>query len=159
MNGRRPWDPERARVLIEQRQNQPGALLPILHALQEDFGYIPEGAVRMVSRALNISQAEVHGTLSSYHHFRDSVPGEHVLQICRAESCQSMGCDRLIKHVEKRLGVQLGETVPEGSITVQQAFCLGLCAMSPAVMLDGEPYGKVSPDIINFLINKIRRRR
>jgi formate dehydrogenase subunit gamma len=159
MSGAKSWDPERARVLIEERQNQPGALLPILRALQEDFGCIPESAVRMVSRALNVSQAEIHGTLTFYHHFQDSDPGKHVLQICRAESCKSMGCDRLIKHVERRLGVQLGETIPDGSITVEQVFCLGLCATGPAVMLDGEPYGKVSPDVINFLIKKIRRRR
>jgi formate dehydrogenase subunit gamma len=158
MNGARTWDAERARELIEARQNLPGALLPILHALQEEFGYIDEAAVRMVARSLNISQAEVHGTISFYHHFRHSAPGDHVLKICRAEACQSMGCDRLIRHVESGLGVKLGETTADGSVTVEQVFCLGLCAMSPAVMLDEEPYGRVSPDVVDFLISSIRRR-
>ncbi len=152
------WDPERAHELIEELQNLPGALLPILHALHEDFGYIDEGAVSMVARALNISQAEVHGTISFYHDFRHSPPGEHVLKICRAEACQSMGCDQLIRHVEGRLGVNRGETTADGSFTLEQVFCLGLCATSPAVMLDGKLYGRVSQDVVDFLIGSIRRR-
>jgi formate dehydrogenase subunit gamma len=159
MSGVKTWDPETARALIEEQQSLPGALLPILHSLQDEFGYVDEEAVRLVARALNISQAEVHGTISFYHEFRHSVPGAHVLKICRAEACQSMGCDHLIRHVESSLGVKLGDTTPDGAVTVEQVFCLGLCAMSPAVMLDGEPYGRVSPDNVDFLIGSIRRRR
>ena len=118
-------------------------MLPILHALQEEFGYVDEAAVPVLARALNISQADVHGTVGFYHDFRRSVPGRHVLKICRAEACQSMGCDVLIRHVENHLSVRLGETTGDGAITVEQVFCLGLCAMSPAVMLDGRPYARV----------------
>ena len=149
----RPWDSERADQCIRDLKALPGALLPILHALQKEFGYIHEAAAPMIARALNISQAEVHGTISFYHDFRRSAPGRHVLKICRAEACQSMGCDTLIRHIEGRLGVPLGETTPDGRFTVEQVFCLGLCAMSPAVMLDGKPYGRVSALVADSLID------
>jgi formate dehydrogenase subunit gamma len=151
-----PWDSGRADRCIHDLKTLPGALLPILHALQEEFGYIEEAAVPMIARALNISQAEVHGAISFYHDFRRSAPGRHVLRICRAEACQSMGCDTLIRHVESRLGVRLGETTLDGRFTVEQVFCLGLCAMSPAVMLDDKPYGRVSALVADSLIDGTR---
>ena len=135
----------------------PGALLPILHALQEEFGYIDKAAVPLIASALNISHAEVHGVISFYHDFRREPAGRHVLKICRAESCQSMGCESMIRHVEKRLGVKLGETTADGSFTVEPVFCLGNCALSPAVMLDGKPYGRVSSEVADFLIDSARR--
>jgi formate dehydrogenase subunit gamma len=151
------WNPDRAHEVIQERENLPGALLPILHALQEEFGYIDETAIPLMARALNISQADVLGTVSFYHDFRRRLPGRHVLKICRAEACQSMRCDTVIRHVEARLGVRLGETTPDGAITVEQVFCLGLCAMSPAVMLDGKPYGRISPQVADVLIDSVRR--
>jgi formate dehydrogenase subunit gamma len=151
------WDAERAQRRIEELAKVPGALLPILHALQDEFGYVDEAAVPLIARALNVSQAEVHGTISFYHDFRHAAPGRHVLKICRAEACQSMGCDGLIRHVESRLGVRLGETTPDGTFTVEQIFCLGLCATSPSVMLDGRPYGRVTPQMADSLIDNARR--
>lgn len=158
MSNLQAWDADRAQVRIEQLEHLPGALLPILHALQEEFGYVDEAAIRPVAEALNISHAEVHGVISFYHDFRHSPPGKHVLKMCRAEACQSMGCDKLIGHVENRLGVKLGETTEDGSFTVEQVFCLGLCAMSPAVMLDGKPYGRVTAQVADFLVDSARRR-
>ena len=146
-------------VRIRELEHMPGALLPMLHALQEEFGYIHNEAVPLLARSLNLSQAEVHGVISFYHDFRHEAPGRHVLRICRAEACQSMGCDALIRHVEGHLGVRLGQTTPDGSITVEQVFCLGNCALSPSVMLDGKPYGRVSPQVADFLIDDARRRQ
>jgi formate dehydrogenase subunit gamma len=157
MSNMQAWDAERAQVRIRELERLPGALLPILHALQEEFGYIDPEATPMIASALNLSRAEVHGVISFYHDFRHHPPGRHVLKICRAESCQSMGCDALVQHVEKRLGMKLGETTSDGGLTVEQVFCLGNCALSPAVMLDGEPYGRVSPNIADFLIDSAQR--
>ena len=151
------WDASRAEARIRELERLPGALLPILHSLQEEFGYIDPAATPMIADALNLSHAEVHGVISFYHDFRHAPAGRHVMKICRAESCQSMGCDTLIQHVEKRLGVKLGETTPDRSLTVEQVFCLGNCALSPAVMLDGEPFGRVSPGIADFLIDSATR--
>jgi formate dehydrogenase subunit gamma len=159
MSDLQAWDGDRASSRIEALQHLPGALLPILHALQEDFGYIDQAAVPLIAEALNLSHAEVHGVISFYHDFRGSAPGRHVLRVCRAEACQSMGCDVLVRHLEKRLGVKLGETTPDRSVTVEQVFCLGNCALSPAVMLDGEPYGRVSAEVADFLIDDARRRQ
>jgi formate dehydrogenase subunit gamma len=157
MNNMQAWDADRAKLRISELERLPGALLPILHALQEEFGYIDAAATPMIAEALNLSQAEVHGVISFYHDFRHEAPGRHVMKICRAESCQSMGCDALIRHVEKRLGVKLGQTTPDQSLTVEQVFCLGNCALSPAVLLDGQPYGRVSPSIADFLIDSSTR--
>ena len=134
-------------------------MLPVLHALEDEFGYIDKAAVPLIASALNISKAEVHGTISFYHDFRASPPGRHVLKMCRAEACQSMGCDQLIDHVEARLKARLGETTADGSFTLDAVYCLGNCALSPAVMLDGKPYGRVSTQVADFLIDDAQRRR
>lgn len=152
------WDHERAATLIQGLQDLPGALLPVLHALQEEFGYIDKAAVPLIAGALNISKADVHGTISFYHDFRHEPPGRHVLKMCRAEACQSMGCDKLIDHVEQRLKARLGETTADGSFTLDAVYCLGNCALSPAVLLDGKPYGRVSPQVADFLIDDAQRR-
>ena len=152
------WDANTALSRIKEWEHRPGALLPILHALQDEFGYIDEAAVPLIADALNISRAEVHGVISFYHDFRHAPPGRHVLKMCRAEACQSMGCEKVIRHVEGRLGIQLGDTTEDGSLTVDQVFCLGLCALSPAVMLDGKPYGRVSSEVADSLIDSARRR-
>ena len=152
------WDNERAVTLVEQRKNMPGALLPILHALQDEFGYVDPSVVPVIADALNLSRADVHGTISFYHDFRHHPPGKHVLKMCRAESCQSMGCDDVIAHVEKRLGAKLGETTADGSFTLSPIYCLGNCSLSPAVMLDGKPYGRVSKEVADFLIDDAQRR-
>src|ERR1700684_4112580 len=103
------WDVDRALTRIQELERLPGALLPILHALQNEFGYVDKAAVPLVASALNLSQAEVHGVISFYHDFRRLPPGRHVLRMCRAEACQSMGCESVIRHVENRLGAKLGE--------------------------------------------------
>lgn len=150
-------DTARALERIQELQHLPGALLPVLHSLQEEFGYLDEAAVPLIADVLNISQAEVHGVISFYHDFRRTPPGRHVLQMCRAESCQSMGCGALIEHVEKRLGIGMGETTADGSVTLQPVYCLGNCALSPAVMLDGQPYGRVSAGVADALLDSARR--
>ena len=142
---------------IQGLQHLPGALLPILHSLQEEFGYIDDAMIPLIAEGLNISHAEVHGVISFYHDFRRAPAGRHVLQICRAESCQSMGCNSLIAHVEKNLGVKLGETTADRNITLRPVYCLGNCALSPAVMLDGQPYGRVSAAVADSLIENTRR--
>jgi formate dehydrogenase subunit gamma len=157
MSNMQAWDAGRAEARIRELEQMPGAMLPILHALQEEFGYIDAQATPMIADALNLSHAEVHGVISFYHDFRHAAPGRNILRICRAESCQAMGCDALVEHVEKRAGVKLGETTPDGSLTVEQVFCLGNCALSPAVMLDGQPYGRVSSSVADFLIDSARR--
>jgi formate dehydrogenase subunit gamma len=152
------WDAPRALARIRELDQIPGALLPILHALQDEFGYIHDEAVPLIADALNISHAEVHGVITFYHDFRRTPPGRHALHVCRAESCQSMGCDKLIEHIEGRLGVKLGSTTPDEVFTVSQVFCLGNCALSPALMLDGRPYGRVTTGMADSLIDDIRRR-
>jgi formate dehydrogenase subunit gamma len=152
------WDTDRALFLIQELGSLPGALLPMLHALQEQFGYVDQAAVPLLADALNISKAEVHGVISFYHDFRHEPPGRHTLKMCRAEACQSMGCDRVIDHVERRLGAKLGETTADGSFTLDAVYCLGNCALSPAVMLDGKPYGRVSAQVADFLIDDAQRR-
>jgi len=153
----RAWDTERALTKIKELEHLPGALLPILHALQDEFGYVDKAAIPLIAGALNLSHAEVHGVISFYHDFRHAPPGKHVLKMCRAEACQSMGCESTIRHVEKRLGVRLGETTDDRSFTVDAVYCLGNCALSPAVMLDGKLYGRVSREVADFLIDSAQR--
>lgn len=123
-----------------------GALLPILHGIQNAIGYIPAESVPIIARALNLSRAEVHGVISFYHYFRDTKPGEHIIQLCRAESCQSMGGKHLESHVRSKLGIDYHETTTDGKFTLEPVYCLGNCACSPAMLIDNEIYGRVTAD-------------
>ena len=130
----------------------PGGLLPLLHAIQDDVGYIPEDSYASIGKALNLSVAEVHGVVSFYHHFRTQPPGKHILHICRAESCQAMGSEHLEIHAKSKLGIDYHETSLNGDITLEPIYCLGNCALSPAVMLDEKVYGRVSRTRLDELI-------
>jgi formate dehydrogenase subunit gamma len=151
------WDPDRAAALIGALKDEPGATLPILHALQHEFGYIDREAVPMVAQALNLSRAEVHGVVSFYHDFREAPAGRHVLKLCRAEACQSMGADALADKARERLRVDWYGTTPDGGVTLEPVFCLGLCACAPAAMLDGQVFGALDDARLTRLIDRTRR--
>jgi formate dehydrogenase subunit gamma len=136
-----------------------GALLSILHALQDRFGYIDPAAVPLIADALNLSRAEVHGVVTFYHDFRESPPGRQVVRVCRAEACQSMGGERLAAHIKERLGIDFHETSADGSFTLEPVFCLGDCACSPAVMIDGRLHGRVDPARFDRLIAERKAER
>ncbi len=127
-------------------------LLPALHRLQGRLGYIPSHAIAELANTHNMSQAEVVGVIGFYHDFRQTPPGRQRLQICRAESCQAMGADALAMHAAQKLGVEFGATTADGEVTLEAAYCLGNCACSPAVMLDGELHGRVSVARLDALI-------
>jgi formate dehydrogenase subunit gamma len=132
--------------------DEPGALLPIFHRIQERLGYIPPEALPGIAHALNLSRAEVHGVMSFYHDFRDTPPGRCVVKVCRAEACQAMGADALLRHAERQLGIPVGSTRADGSHTLEAAYCLGNCALSPAVMVDGHLKGRVTPQRLDALL-------
>ena len=138
-----PWAASRAAEIIAVHAGQEGATLPILHALQQTFGYVPAQAIPQIAEALNLTRAEVHGIASFYHDFRSAPPGRHVLRLCRAEACQSLGADRLAAEVQARLDVDWHDTTGDGAVTLEPVFCLGLCAVGPSGMLDGKPLGRL----------------
>jgi formate dehydrogenase subunit gamma len=148
------WDEGRARALIAERAGLPGALLPILHVLQEHFGYVDGAALPLIAEALNLSRAEVHGVVTFYHDFRQTPPGRHVVRVCRAEACQSMGADRLAAHIKARLGIDFHQTSADGRVTLEPVFCLGGCACSPALMLDGKLHGRVDAAAFDQLMTE-----
>jgi len=139
------------RVVAEHRE-RPGPLLEILHAIQAAFGYVPAGAVPVVAEELNISRAEVHGVVTFYHFFRRTPPGAHTVSLCQAESCQSMGAAVLADHAQKRLGIEFHQTTADGRFSLEPIYCLGNCACSPAAMIDGRLYGRVTPEAFDALI-------
>jgi formate dehydrogenase subunit gamma len=135
-----PFDPALARTIAREGAHIEGALLPILHTLQARFGWIPPEAVAIVADELNLSRAEVHGVVTFYHDFRAEPAGEHVLKLCMAEACQARGARRIVEKLEETLGVKLGETKPDRSITFEPIYCLGLCGNGPNAMLDNKLY-------------------
>lgn len=155
----RPWNAAEAAEIVSAHRHLDGAMLPILHALHEAFGYIDGAAVPTIAEALNVSHAEVHGVISFYHDFRDTPPGRHVFKLCRAEACQSMGCAATISHLERKFGITLGDTSKDGRVTVEAVYCLGNCALSPAAMLDGKLYGRVTPERADQLLAAAEQRR
>ena len=159
MNIRAVAADEAARVsaVIDEHLHLEGPLLPILHAVQEEFGYIPESAKQIIASALNISRAEVHGVITFYPDFRDHSSGRHVLKLCRAEACQSMGADAVAARVKALLGIDFHQTTLDGGVTLEPVYCLGLCACAPAAMLDGEVYGRVDDQTAAELVAEARR--
>jgi formate dehydrogenase subunit gamma len=143
---------DRIDSIVAAHAARPGPLLEVLHEVQRSLGHVPPPAVARIAQGLNLSRAEVHGVVSFYHHFRSTPPGRHRLQVCRAESCQAMNGDALATHAEQRLGVRFGETTADGGISLESVYCLGNCACSPAVMIDDEPHGRVSPQRLDELL-------
>ena len=150
-----PWSEERAAEIIAAELGPEGAALPMLHALQHAFGYVPTDAVPMVAAALNISRAEAHGIVSFYHEFRKTPPGRHVLQVCRAEACQAVGADALADHVRERLKVEWHGTTSDGAVTLEPVFCLGLCAIGPSGMLDGQPLARLDAGRVEAVLEHL----
>jgi len=138
-----PFDGVRARKVIERWRTTPGAALPMLHDLQHEFGYIDGAAIPLVAEALNISKAEALGVISFYPDFRRAAFEGRVLKLCRAESCQAMGCEGLVAHLKAQHGVAPDEPAPNAGLRVETVYCLGNCALSPAALLDGEPIGRL----------------
>jgi formate dehydrogenase subunit gamma len=151
-----PWNRDTVRNVIADLKDKPGALLPILHGIQDALGYVPPDSVPLIAEALNLSRAEVHGVISFYHYFRSTPPGRHTLYVCRAESCQAMGSEALEAHAKKRLGIDYHETSRDQAFSLEPVYCLGNCACSPAVMVDKEVYGRVTPERLDEILENMQ---
>ncbi len=154
MKNNEPWSEARTREIVAEHEGREGPLLPILHAVQETFGYVPREAVPVIARALNLSRAEVHGVVTFYHDFREEPAGKHVLKMCRAEACQSMGCENLVARVESSIGVRCGNTSADGRLTFEAVYCLGLCATGPSAMIDGRLVGRLDATKVDALLGE-----
>ncbi|MBY5649485.1 formate dehydrogenase subunit gamma [Rhizobium leguminosarum] len=148
---------ERTRAIVADLRFLEGPLLPILHEVQQEFGYVPQEAMPVIAEELNLSRAEVHGVVTFYHDYRDHPAGRHVLKLCRAEACQSMGGDALAERVKALLGIDFHQTTLDGGVTLEPVYCLGLCACAPAAMLDGEVHGRVDDQTAAELVAEARR--
>jgi formate dehydrogenase subunit gamma len=146
----------KVQAIITSLKDKPGALLPILHGIQDQLGYIPAETVPAIADALNLSRAEVHGVISFYHYFRDTPPGKTTIQLCRAESCQAMGAKALENHVKNKLGIDYHETTTDGAFSLESVYCLGLCACSPSMQIGKEVYGRVSAESFDNTIQQLK---
>ncbi|BBO21858.1 formate dehydrogenase subunit gamma [Candidatus Desulfobacillus denitrificans] len=143
-------------ALLDAHRDRPGALLPVLHAVQDALGHIPPAAVPIIARALNLSRAEVHGVIGFYRHFRSRAPGRHVVQVCRAEACQAVGALELEAHARRALGCGFHATCADGSVTLEPVYCLGNCACGPSVRVDDEIVGRVDARRFDELLAELR---
>ncbi len=146
----------RTAAVINELKGLEGPLLPILHGIQDEFGYVPGESLPVIAELLNISKAEVHGVVTFYHDYRNHPAGRHVLKLCRAEACQSMGGDAIAAKLQQLLGIGFHETTKDGSVTLEPVYCLGLCACAPSAMLDGEVIGRLDADKIEEIAAEVR---
>ena len=147
----------RTLAIVGELKGLEGPLLPILHEIQAEFGHVPQESLPVIARELNLSRAEVHGVVTFYHDYRDHPTGRHVLKLCRAEACQSMGGDPLAERVKALLGIDFHQTTLDGAVTLEPVFCLGLCSCAPAAMLDGEVFGRMDVETAREMIAEARR--
>ena len=147
-------DKQAIRKIADGLAHKPGALLPVLHAVQDHFGFIADDAVEVIADVLNLSRAEVHGVISFYHLFRTTKPGQRTLYICRSEACQAMGARDLEAYAKDKLGIDFHETTADGKISLEPIYCLGNCACSPAVMIDDSVHGRVTADVLDELVSE-----
>ena len=145
-------------AIISEHAGRPGALLPLLHAVQDRQGYVPQEAVPEIATALNLSRAEVHGVITFYHFFRTTAPGRHTLYICRAEACQAMGSRALEQYARDKLKVDFHETTADGRFSLEPVYCLGNCACAPAVMVNGKTFGRVDATRFDGLVAEMREK-
>ena len=150
------WDLIEATKVVAAKSHEKGSAIPIMHDLMARFGYVDRSIVPVLAEALNLSRAEIHGTLTFYHDFRDHPPGRTTLKVCRAEACQSRGAVEMHDALRRKLGVDWHGTTADGAITIEPVFCLGLCACAPAVLMDGEPVGNVHIETLDALIQEAR---
>ena len=150
------WNKEKAGEIIAAHAAGDGPLLPMLHALNATFGHIPDEAVPMIAVALNLTRAHVHGVVTFYHDFKREPGGRHTLKLCRAEACQAAGGDEFCARVQKSLGIGFGETAPDKSVSLEEVFCLGLCAVGPAAMLDGRVLAHIDDKKFDKMIAEAR---
>jgi len=153
-----PWDRAAVLAIVNAHKHQPGALMPILRGIQDDLGWVPPASIPLIASELNLSRAEVHGVVSFYHDFRHAPPGRNVVRLCRAESCQAMGAVGLADHARKRLGIDFNGTSADGAFSLEAVYCLGNCACSPAVVINGELLGRVTPASFDDAISRLVRR-
>lgn len=153
----RPWNRDQARDIVRKLKDRPGALLVVLHGIQDGLGYIPPEVVPLIADELNLSRAEVHGVIHFYHYFRETPPGRHTIQLCRAESCQSMNGADLESYAKRKLGIDFHETTADGVFSLEPVYCLGNCACSPAVMVDRELFGRVTPERFDEILEEAGR--
>jgi len=146
----------RTTAVINELKGLEGPLLPILHGIQDEFGYVPGESLPVIAELLNLTKAEVHGVVTFYHDYRNHPAGRHVLKLCRAEACQSMGGDALAAKLQQLLGIGFHETTKDGSVTLEPVYCLGLCACAPSAMLDGEMIGRLDADKIEEIAAEVR---
>jgi len=144
--------------LVTEHQHTPGALLPLLHAVQDALGHVSDDAVPIIAAGLNLSRAEVHGVITYYHHFRHERAGRTVVQVCRAEACQSCGADALLAHAEQALGCALHATRADGAFTLEPVYCLGLCASSPAMQVGERLHARVTHEKFDRVIAALETR-
>lgn len=146
----------RTAAVISEMKSLEGPLIPILHGIQEEFGYVPQETLPIIADALNLSRAEVHGVFTFYHDFRHHPAGRHVLKVCQAEACQSMGSEAIAAKIKQKFGIGFHETTKDGAVTLEPIYCLGLCACAPAAMLDGEVIGRLDADKIDEIAEEVR---
>ncbi|HEC72749.1 MAG TPA: formate dehydrogenase subunit gamma [Methylophaga aminisulfidivorans] len=151
------WTQASIQTIIDGLKHKPGAMLPILHAIQDEIGYIPETAVAQIAESLLQTRAEVHGVISFYHHFRTTPPGKHLIQICRAEACQAMGCRSLEQHAKESLGIDYHQTTANREFSLEAVYCLGNCATAPSIRIDDDIHGRVSLDRFDALVSRHRQ--
>jgi formate dehydrogenase subunit gamma len=149
------FDPATVETIALRLKERPGALMLILHEVQDRFGFVPRESVRIIADALNLSRAEVHGVATFYHDFRHEPPGRNVIRMCRAESCQATGAVALAEHARRRLGIDFGQTTRDGTFTLEAVYCLGNCGCSPAMVLNEELFGRVDATLFDELVSQL----
>lgn len=151
------WTAARGSEIIADHLAMEGPALPILHAMQAAFGYVPQDAVPLIADALNLSRAEVHGTMTFYHDFRHEPAGKHIVKVCVAEACQAGGGRETNAQIAKALDCAFGETRPDGQVTLEPIYCLGLCSCTPAAMVNGRLVGRLDGDAIEEIAAECRQ--
>lgn len=146
----------RTMAIVAEMKEMEGPLLPILHGIQHEFGYVPRESLPVIASELNLSRAEVYGVVSFYHDYRKEPAGRHVLKLCQAESCQSMGSDAVAAKLKQALGIDFHQTSADGAVTLEPVYCLGLCACSPAAMLDDKVIGRIDAEVIDEIVAEVR---
>lgn len=147
---------EEVRQTIEEYRNVKGALIPVLHKIQNLYGYLPEDLLKLVSEELKVAMSEIYGVASFYSFFSLEPKGEHVIRVCLGTACYVKGSQLILDELSKQLNVEVGKTTNDGKFTLEATRCLGACGLAPAMMIDEKVYGRLSPEHVTDILKEYR---
>ena len=145
---------EKIKKIIEKYTGKKGALIPVLHEVQEVYGYLPLKVQKLISHGLGIPVAEIYGVVTFYTQFSTEPKGKFKIQVCLGTACYVKGAGKILDKISEKLGIEVGKCTTDGKFSLDATRCIGACGLAPVIMINDEVYGRLTPDQVEEILEK-----